>query len=55
MLTLAKCRERYHLPSYSNHNALSDAMATAELLLAQITAMGSGSNILLSQLVVNQP
>lgn len=55
MLTLAKCRERYHLPSYSNHNALSDAMATAELLLAQITAMGSGSNILLSQFVVNQP
>lgn len=36
VLTLAQCRGRYGLPSYPAHNALSDALATAELLLAQI-------------------
>jgi DNA polymerase-3 subunit epsilon len=34
-LTLASCRSRYHLPSYPQHNALDDAIATAELFLAQ--------------------
>lgn len=53
MLTLAQCRERYQLPSYANHNALTDAMATAELLLAQVAAMGRGSEVQLSQLVTN--
>jgi DNA polymerase-3 subunit epsilon len=33
-LTLAACRRRYHLPDYPAHNALMDALATAELLLA---------------------
>jgi DNA polymerase-3 subunit epsilon len=33
-LTLAGCRARYHLPDYQAHNALWDALATAELLLA---------------------
>lgn len=33
-LRLASCRERYHLPDYPAHNALNDAMATAELFLA---------------------
>ncbi|MFD1383363.1 exonuclease domain-containing protein [Rhodanobacter aciditrophus] len=32
---LAVCRERYGLPDYPGHDALTDAMATAELLLAQ--------------------
>lgn len=34
-LRLARVRERYGLPRYSNHNALSDALACAELYLAQ--------------------
>lgn len=33
-LTLAAMRERYGLPEYNNHNALVDAVSTAELLLA---------------------
>ncbi|TBR44839.1 3'-5' exonuclease [Marinomonas agarivorans] len=33
---LPECRERYGLPNYSAHDALTDALATAELLLAQI-------------------
>ncbi|CUB06344.1 3'-5' exonuclease [Marinomonas fungiae] len=33
---LPACRERYGLPDYPGHDALTDAMATAELLLAQI-------------------
>jgi len=33
---LATCRGRYNLPPHSGHNALTDAIATAELLLAQI-------------------
>lgn len=35
-LTLAQCRRRYNLPPYQGHNALVDALATAELLLAEI-------------------
>ncbi len=34
---LGDCRERYHLPHYQPHHALTDALATAELLQAQIT------------------
>ncbi|AZA11296.1 3'-5' exonuclease [Corynebacterium gerontici] len=33
-LRLARVRERYGLPWYGNHNALSDALACAELYLA---------------------
>lgn len=32
---LAACRQRYNLPIYSEHHALTDALACAELLLAQ--------------------
>lgn len=35
-LRLFACRGRYGLPDYPPHNALTDAIATAELLLAQI-------------------
>ncbi len=35
-LRLAACRERYQLPRYTLHHALSDALGTAELLLAQV-------------------
>lgn len=34
-LRLGALRKRYHLPQYFAHNALNDAIATAELLLAQ--------------------
>ena len=36
-LRLTHCRERYSLPAYKNHNALTDALATAELLQAQLS------------------
>ncbi|WP_394200522.1 3'-5' exonuclease [Shewanella waksmanii] len=35
-LRLANTRSRYHLPSYPPHDAVTDAVATAELLQAQI-------------------
>ncbi|WP_183729695.1 3'-5' exonuclease [Desulfurispira natronophila] len=35
-IRLADSRERYHLPYYRPHHALTDALATAELLQAQI-------------------
>jgi len=35
-LRLTDCRSRYSLPAYHNHNALTDALATAELLIAQL-------------------
>ena len=35
-IRLADCRKRYGLPHYAAHNALIDAIATAELLQAQI-------------------
>lgn len=34
-LRLQACRKRYNLPAYPGHNALVDALATAELLIAQ--------------------
>jgi DNA polymerase-3 subunit epsilon len=36
-LRLDDCRERYGLPRYGAHNALTDAIATAELWLAQMS------------------
>jgi DNA polymerase-3 subunit epsilon len=33
---LSACRQRYHLPAYSAHHAMTDALATAELFQAQI-------------------
>lgn len=38
-LRLAACRERYGLPRYRAHDALVDALACAELLLAQVAHM----------------
>ncbi|GLS82679.1 exonuclease domain-containing protein [Paraferrimonas haliotis] len=40
-LTLAESRRRYHLPEFSAHSALSDALACGELLLAQIACQGA--------------
>ena len=41
VLRLASCRARYNLPAGQAHNALQDALDTAELLLAQIAYKGS--------------
>ncbi|UJF17717.1 3'-5' exonuclease [Vibrio sp. SS-MA-C1-2] len=35
-LRLSMVRERYDLPSYSNHHALIDAVSTAELFICQV-------------------
>ncbi len=35
-LRLGACRHRYHLPAYTAHHAMTDAIATAELFQAQV-------------------
>ncbi len=47
-LRLAQCRDRYGLPPGSQHNALADAQATAELFLAQASYLGKQEKITLS-------
>lgn len=42
-LRLGDCRKRYQLPHYQAHHALTDAIATAELLQAQISHHFSSS------------
>jgi len=41
-LRLHALGERYNLPRYGAHNALSDALAAAELFLAQVAYRGRG-------------
>ncbi len=48
-LRLSNCRQRYHLPSYPAHNALIDAISTAELFLAQMEK--SGKSIALKKIL----
>jgi DNA polymerase-3 subunit epsilon len=38
--TLTVCRQRLDLPSFPEHNALDDALATIELLYAQFNELG---------------
>ncbi|MFA7552762.1 MAG: exonuclease domain-containing protein [Spongiibacteraceae bacterium] len=40
VLRLHSCRQRYGLPDYPAHDALTDALATAELLLAWAASAG---------------
>lgn len=42
-LRLPRVRQRYGLPRYGNHNALSDALACAELYLAMSARIGESS------------
>tara|TARA_R100000005_G_scaffold14778_2_gene5991 strand:+ start:14693 stop:15358 length:666 start_codon:yes stop_codon:yes gene_type:complete len=49
-LTLAGCRAHYGLPVHAAHNALLDAIATAELLLAQIAHRGRNTSLRLRDL-----
>jgi DNA polymerase-3 subunit epsilon len=50
-LTLSGCRRRYQLPDYHGHNALWDALATAELLLAHIARRARGHRLTLRELL----
>jgi len=50
-LRLNNCRPRYNLPSYDAHNALIDALSSAELLLAQVSKMGGADNIKVFELL----
>ncbi|MEZ9564276.1 exonuclease domain-containing protein [Vibrio artabrorum] len=49
-LTLAGSRQRYGLPEYNSHNALVDAVSTAELLLAQQKRVVPNDEVTLSLL-----
>ena len=49
-LTLTSCREHYGLPAHAAHNALLDAIATGELLLAQIAHRGKNTDVRLRDL-----
>jgi DNA polymerase-3 subunit epsilon len=44
-LRLAQCRSRYGLPDYTAHDALTDALSTAELLLGQASHLGSNTSL----------
>jgi len=44
-LRLHSLGDRYNLPRYGAHNALSDALAAAELFLAQAAHRDSGKGI----------
>jgi DNA polymerase III subunit epsilon len=45
VLRLASCRRRHQLPDYPAHNALVDALSTAELLLAQLQRRGGDTQL----------
>jgi DNA polymerase-3 subunit epsilon len=47
-LQLGRLRSDYHLPRYTAHNALIDAFATAELLLAITARMDRNSPVKLA-------
>jgi DNA polymerase-3 subunit epsilon len=53
-LRLANLREAYHLPRYRAHHALSDALATAELFLAETAGMGVSTVVPLKALLYPQ-
>lgn len=50
-LRLGASRERYGLPVYGAHDALSDALASAELLLAQHSAIAHGEHVSVAELL----
>ncbi|SMF56700.1 DNA polymerase-3 subunit epsilon [Alteromonadaceae bacterium Bs31] len=49
---LGESRKRYGLPVVNQHNALCDAVATAELFLAQVNYLGSPEKVRLKHLNV---
>jgi DNA polymerase-3 subunit epsilon len=52
-LRLQACRERYNLPQFPAHNALLDALATAELLIALCKHRSLGQEFALGPLLVS--
>ena len=52
-LRLGTLRQRHHLPRYPLHHALSDALATAELFLAQTNALGRRASPTVGQLLLD--
>ncbi|WP_405235674.1 exonuclease domain-containing protein [Lentisalinibacter orientalis] len=50
-LKLSALRSAYHLPHYTQHDALADAIATAELLLAMVAARGTPASVRLRDLL----
>jgi DNA polymerase-3 subunit epsilon len=51
-LRLPNLRHKFNLPDHHGHNALNDAIATAELLLAQINNKPKSDEILLKDLIL---
>lgn len=52
-LRLGALRARHHLPRYPLHHALSDALAAAELFLAQAHALSRGGRLSLGRLLLD--
>lgn len=50
-LRLQGCRDRYGLPHFHGHNALMDALSTAELLIALASRRSARGSLALSQLM----
>lgn len=44
-LRLSSCRERYGLPDYQAHDALTDALSVGELLMAQASHLGKKTTL----------
>jgi len=51
LLRLYPSCTRYGLPHGNTHNALSDALATAQLLLAQVAAIGGARHLSIKQIM----
>lgn len=51
-LRLSNLRHQYQLPDHHGHNALNDAIATAELLLAQMANKTSTDKVLLKDIIL---
>ena len=51
-LRLSNLRHKYQLPDHHGHNALNDAIATAELLLAQVNNKAKADKIQLRDLIL---
>ena len=51
-LRLSSLRHRFGLPEHFAHNALNDAIATAELLMAQVNQLPEREQTKLNQLLI---
>ena len=51
-LRLHGLRERYNLPRYPAHNALSDALSAAELFLAEAAYRDQGKGMMLGEFLL---